>query len=138
MNLVPSAPPTAAELPALALRIEGMTCASCAARVEKALAKVPGVVSASVNLASEKAVVTHLGRGDDLGAALVQAVEDAGYEASLARADDAASNEALALAADARALRHVLAGARPQSLEGCPVEAGTEPELHRRRERELH
>jgi copper chaperone CopZ len=39
------------------LEIGGMTCASCASRVEKALAKVPGVSRASVNLATEKATV---------------------------------------------------------------------------------
>jgi len=37
--------------------VGGMTCASCIARVEKALLSVPGVISASVNLASEKATV---------------------------------------------------------------------------------
>jgi Cu+-exporting ATPase len=39
------------------LGVEGMTCASCVSRVEKALLKVPGVASASVNLATEKATV---------------------------------------------------------------------------------
>ena len=39
----------------LELDISGMTCASCAGRVEKALARVPGVKSVSVNLASERA-----------------------------------------------------------------------------------
>src|SRR3954471_19239667 len=42
---------------ALSLPIEGMTCASCVARVEKALARVPGVRSAAVNLATETAAV---------------------------------------------------------------------------------
>jgi Cu+-exporting ATPase len=42
---------------ALSLPIEGMTCASCVARVEKALAHVPGVHSASVNLATERATL---------------------------------------------------------------------------------
>src|SRR3546814_8669343 len=42
----------------LRLQIEGMTCASCVGRVEKALLKVPGVTAASVNLASEAAEVT--------------------------------------------------------------------------------
>jgi len=41
----------------LTLQIDGMTCASCVARVEKALLKVPGVASASVNLATERATV---------------------------------------------------------------------------------
>ena len=39
------------------LAVEGMTCASCVARVEKALLRVPGVVSAEVNLATETATV---------------------------------------------------------------------------------
>ena len=39
------------------LDISGMTCASCSARVEKALNKVPGVLDASVNLATEQATI---------------------------------------------------------------------------------
>jgi copper chaperone CopZ len=39
------------------LDIEGMTCASCVARVERALLKTPGVKAASVNLATERATV---------------------------------------------------------------------------------
>src|SRR5512138_2972558 len=42
---------------ALSLPIDGMTCASCVARVEKALARVPGVRSAAVNPATETAAV---------------------------------------------------------------------------------
>lgn len=58
--------------------VSGMTCASCVARVEKALSEVPGVVSAAVNLASEKATVEY----DDAVkfATLRQAVRDAGYD----------------------------------------------------------
>src|SRR3546814_6742966 len=41
----------------LDVAVEGMTCASCVRRVENAVAKVPGVVSASVNLATERASV---------------------------------------------------------------------------------
>jgi Cu+-exporting ATPase len=63
------------------LDISGMTCASCSARVEKALAKVPGVLDASVNLATEQATVT-LARGT-AAAALIAAVERAGYGAQL-------------------------------------------------------
>ncbi|WP_395062582.1 heavy metal translocating P-type ATPase [Paraburkholderia silvatlantica] len=65
------------------LEIHGMTCASCAMRVEKALAKVPGVTRASVNLATEKATVEASGGGAPaaLAAALLAAVEKAGYEA---------------------------------------------------------
>ena len=45
----------------VSLGIRGMTCASCVARVEKALAKVAGVTQATVNLATEQAQVTRLG-----------------------------------------------------------------------------
>jgi Cu+-exporting ATPase len=61
------------------LQIEGMTCASCVARVEKALLKVPGVSTASVNLATERATVNAL--PSVRVAALVTAVEKAGYRA---------------------------------------------------------
>ncbi|MCQ4323879.1 copper-translocating P-type ATPase [Stutzerimonas stutzeri] len=64
----------------LELAIEGMTCASCVGRVERALRKVPGVRSASVNLASERAHVEVLGALEP--AALIQAVENAGYHAT--------------------------------------------------------
>ncbi|MCF6753484.1 heavy metal translocating P-type ATPase [Pseudomonas stutzeri] len=61
------------------LTIEGMTCASCVGRVERALLKVPGVRSAAVNLASERARVELLGTLEPN--ALIQAVEGAGYHA---------------------------------------------------------
>ncbi len=62
------------------LNIEGMTCASCVGRVERALLKVPGVRSAAVNLASERAHVEVI--GTPAPAVLIQAVETAGYQAS--------------------------------------------------------
>ena len=65
----------------LELSIGGMTCASCAGRVEKALAKVAGVKSVSVNLASERAHVDLLGHVDP--AVLIEAVGQAGYTAQL-------------------------------------------------------
>lgn len=83
-------PAPAAGLKELALQIEGMTCASCVTRVEKALAGVPGVASATVNLATEKAEVRFAGR-DVETAALVAAVRKAGYEASGADEAQAAS-----------------------------------------------
>ncbi len=58
--------------------VGGMTCAACVTNVEKALYEVPGVVSASVNLASEKATVEYT-EGTGI-ADLRQAVKDAGYE----------------------------------------------------------
>jgi len=66
---------------AIVLPIEGMTCASCVGRVEKALAAVPGVRSASVNLATERADVSGVGLDP---AALAAAVERAGYAARVA------------------------------------------------------
>jgi P-type Cu+ transporter len=63
------------------LNIGGMTCASCAGRVEKALAKVPGVTNATVNLASERAHIESLGPIDP--ARLIEAVTKAGYSAQL-------------------------------------------------------
>ncbi|MFD1328841.1 heavy metal translocating P-type ATPase [Mycoplana ramosa] len=59
------------------LHIEGMTCASCVRRVEKALSAVPGVLQANVNLATEKATIRFTG-GDI--SALEGAVRKAGYE----------------------------------------------------------
>lgn len=58
-----------------------MTCASCVTRVEKALTKQPGVIDASVNLATESARVT-LTAGDEAEglARIKRAVRDAGYE----------------------------------------------------------
>ena len=64
----------------LVLQVEGMTCASCAARVEKALLKVPGVLSASVNLATERATVEAL--SPVAVSVLKSAVERAGYGAT--------------------------------------------------------
>lgn len=66
------------------LKIEGMTCASCVARVEKALTRVPGVQSASVNLATEKASVKASAMADTplSPKLLADAVRKAGYEVS--------------------------------------------------------
>ena len=64
------------------LTIDGMTCASCANRVERKLNKLDGV-TATVNYATEKAKVTHSGTVDT--ATLIDAVEQAGYGARLPR-----------------------------------------------------
>jgi Cu+-exporting ATPase len=63
----------------LELAISGMTCASCAGRIERALAPQPGVLSVSVNLANERAQLQVL-RGTDLNS-LIHAVSQAGYQA---------------------------------------------------------
>ncbi|MBV4463460.1 heavy metal translocating P-type ATPase [Pseudomonas sp. SWRI79] len=65
----------------LELSIDGMTCASCVGRVERALAKMPGVKSVSVNLANERAHLELLGQVDPQ--TLIGAVTKAGYSASV-------------------------------------------------------
>ena len=60
--------------------IEGMTCASCAQTVEKATGKLPGVVSANVNLATEKMNVQYDPEQLELSE-ITSAVKEAGYEA---------------------------------------------------------
>ena len=97
---VPAVPPESREL-----SIEGMTCASCVARVEKVLGKVPGVVSAQVNLATERASVT-VQAGGAAVADLVAAVEKAGYGAAEAVAAAATEDrERAAREAELRGLR---------------------------------
>lgn len=72
--------------PTLDLGIGGMTCASCSARVERALKKVPGVQAVAVNLATESARIEYT-PSEQMEARLRRAVRDAGYEP---RAADAA------------------------------------------------
>ncbi len=71
-------------VPTVSLRIDGMTCASCVGRVERALRKVPGVESAAVNLATERAEVSGGATLDEL----LESVAAAGYTAT--RSGDAA------------------------------------------------
>src|SRR5205807_7754717 len=63
------------------LALEGMTCASCAMRIEKGLKKVPGVKDASVNLATEQATVMYDSSQTGLEP-MVQEVEAVGYKAT--------------------------------------------------------
>ncbi|MCD5994291.1 copper-translocating P-type ATPase [Pseudomonas sp. CDFA 602] len=72
------------------LPISGMTCASCAGRVERALTKVPGVNSVTVNLANERAhVVTSSGTDPQT---LITAVTHAGYSATLLQDESVAAD----------------------------------------------
>lgn len=64
------------------LSIEGMTCASCVSRVEKALNAVTGVSTANVNLATERATVT----GTASIESLIAAIDKAGYDAKAIQA----------------------------------------------------
>lgn len=115
------------------LEVAGMTCGSCVGRIEKALRAVPGVISASANLATERARVEAVGGVEP--ATLIEAVARAGYQARLpggdgpgdgggatgrdpaagaeaARAGDPAdAREAQAQAALSRQTRHLLIAA---------------------------
>ena len=70
------------------LSIDGMTCASCVTRVEKALKKVPGVEQANVNLATERAWIQPNATVSSQD--LIRAIQKAGYDAKLLQHD---SNE---------------------------------------------
>ncbi len=110
------------------LAIEGMTCASCVARVERALAAVPGVAAARVNLATERATI----EGSVDTALLVNAVEDAGYDA---RVVAAGSPDAAAVArkdAETAGLRRDLTVAAVLSAPIIVLEMGSHlvPAIH--------
>ncbi|SHM62878.1 Cu+-exporting ATPase [Caldanaerovirga acetigignens] len=62
------------------LGLKNMSCASCAARIEKALSRAPGVLKASVNFASETATVEYLSSLTDVKT-LIKVVRDIGYDA---------------------------------------------------------
>jgi len=92
------------------LSVTGMTCASCSGRVEKALNRLPGVESAAVNLATERAhVVAFAGSLDT--ADLVAAVEKAGYGAAPVTQDGEQAEEELRADRSRRELHHVLIAA---------------------------
>ncbi len=74
------------------LNIRGMTCASCVARVENALKRVPGVTNANVNLATERATVMYDPSTADLSS-LLDAVDIAGYDASEFKEEEFAQAE---------------------------------------------
>lgn len=75
------------------LQIDGMTCAACVNRVERALKKAPGVREATVNLATERAAITTTGNTADL----VAAIEKAGYQAHVPSSDAPAEKESASL-----------------------------------------
>jgi heavy metal translocating P-type ATPase len=108
--------------PPIDLAIEGMTCASCVARVERALKAVPGVVGATVNLATERAHVTGLADA----AALIRAVEAVGYDARPAVTASAMSDEvADRKAAEEATLKRDLLIAAALSLPVFMLEMGS-------------
>jgi len=88
------------------LSVTGMTCSACVGHVEKALKKVPGVLEASVNLASESARISSTGVATS---DLIKAIEDAGYGASLV--DEGPPDDERAADADRKEMLVVLAAA---------------------------
>lgn len=96
------------------LVVTGMTCASCVARVEKKLNKIPGV-NASVNLATNSARVLH---GDDIELSeLITAVESAGYQADLPRVSD----DALEMSPEESRIRDLCRRLIVSAVLGLPV-----------------
>ncbi|OZI18374.1 copper-translocating P-type ATPase [Bordetella genomosp. 9] len=115
------------------LAIEGMSCASCVKRVENALAAVPGVRSASVNLATERARVAWDQAGAATADALVAAVAKAGYGARpLVPENDETARQAAAREQEARRLGRRFAVALALSLPVFLLEMGGHlvPALH--------
>ena len=116
----------------LELAIEGMTCASCVKRVEKALTRVPGVAQAQVNLATERARVAFDPTAAD-AQALVDAVGKIGYEARpIAAEDDHAERQAEARDAEARRLKQAFGISLALTLPVFVLEMGSHliPAMH--------
>ena len=120
------------EVPArtIELAIEGMTCASCVARVERALAAVPGVQQAVVNLATERATVRGVADPDQL----IAAIDKVGYDARLVQAAGSAADEDAIGRKDAerRSLRRDLLIAAALTLPVFVLEMGSHlvPAMH--------
>ncbi|MRH97214.1 heavy metal translocating P-type ATPase [Agrobacterium sp. CNPSo 675] len=113
------------------LDIEGMTCASCVGRVEKALKAVSGVSDASVNLATERATVRVAGNAVS-AARLAEAISQAGYKANEIVADKAKGDEPDRREAELRGLKISLATAVALTLPVFILEMGSHlvPAIH--------
>ncbi len=115
------------------LAISGMSCASCVGRVERVLSAVPGVRQASVNLATERALVK-VARGVT-AADLVRAVAATGFEARALMSGDGGSASDLEAArreAETRALKRALGLAAIMTLPVFVLEMGSHfiPGMH--------
>ncbi len=105
------------------LAIKGMTCASCAGRVERSLSAVPGVINASVNLVTEQAQVrAALGT---TGVDLIRAIEKTGYVATVISDDSPVSDaDATHHAAEMHDLKRALGYAAILTLPVFVLEMG--------------
>ena len=74
------------------LNIQGMTCASCVAHVEKGIKKTEGIDMAAVNLATEKATISYDPKETDVEH-IIKSVVDAGYSASVPNEEDASEEQ---------------------------------------------
>jgi heavy metal translocating P-type ATPase len=106
------------------LAVEGMTCASCVARIEKALKAVPGVTAANVNLATERANVRVVAGAVD-AADLEKAVAAVGYEARPITSAASEDQEKAGREAEIRSLARSLGLAAVLTLPVFAVEMGS-------------
>ncbi len=104
------------------LAVSGMTCASCTARVEDALRARPGVLEASVNLATEQAQVRYLSGATD-PSDLARAATEAGYTAR--PAEDAPDDQATRRAAETDHARRLTLIAAALTLPVFVIEMGS-------------
>jgi P-type Cu+ transporter len=74
------------------LKIEGMSCASCALRIEKGVSKLTGVLSATVNLATEQAMVSYL-PAETSPEQIIQKITSLGYAAAPLVSEDVLSRD---------------------------------------------
>ncbi len=121
-----SVPETSVEL-----AIDGMSCASCVARIEKTLKTVPGVTDATVNLATGRGTVRTAGGAVDVGE-LIQAVRNSGYDARPAGSGDTSDKEALNREAEILRLRTSLIVAAALTVPVVVLEMGAHfiPAVH--------
>lgn len=122
--------PSTSNLATFDIAIEGMTCASCVRRVEKAIAATPGVAQAAVNLATERAQVSFDGPADL--PPVLAAIAKAGYGAHVVEEDRADDPERSARKAEIATLRRDLAIAAALTVPVFLVEMGGHliPSLH--------
>jgi len=107
--------------------LEGMTCASCAMRIEKGLKKVPGVIDAQVNLATERGTVTYNPALTGVEQ-MVQKVETVGYKATAL--DSPASQAAATQIEDAH---NAISAPSPTNLQEDEVSKRKAAEIVRKR-----